>query len=507
MPPPTIVDPHTGQNNWYPQPGTRARFGEQNRTPTDADRQGRYLANWQTLTRYTQTLAQQLRRAGYLIDPDYSLSQDPDAIDKMLRDPIIQFAVRFRQRLVAGRAWSLEPKDERYKPYVPIFSDLLTRIKRFAQSRFVLSEAIFQGVSIGRFDGALQYLKLSDTAKYMHWWYPRRIVPVDKRRLRKEFVVRPESGGMVNYKYAWTIHDPEQRIWYVITRPDWYFWFIYNDEEDRLGHGRGLYDSLYVPWFMKSNLLQFGLDFSERFAAPWIKVALDAEAGDIDTLTERGQAYAEMIKVMRQLRVIWHDKRDEVDFKEASSGNQTVVDRLLDRMDEGIVRVCLANTLTTGTGDHGSRAQAEVHENSQDNAVNYDRMVFEEEHDLHLLEAVWRYNRRNLFALGFDDVPWECPFTFKLQREQRWDPSQQTEVFRLAAELKMAVRKEDFYQRFDLTEPSTDDEVIEFAQAAAPGMPPPIDDAGFSLFRTQPRNKIIRVAANTRTANWLAGAL
>lgn len=440
------------------------------------------------------------------MDPDYSLSQDPDAVDKMLRDPIIQFAVKFRQRLVSGRDYSLEPKYERYKPYVPLFSDLMKRIKRFAQSRFILSEAIFQGVSIGRFDGAMQYLKLEDTNKYLHWWYPKRIVPVDKRRLRKEFVVKPEAGGMVDYKYAWTIHDPEQRIWYVITRPDWYFWFVYNDEEDRLGHGRGLYDSLYVPWFMKSNLLQFGLDFCERFASPWIKVALDAEAGDLDTLTERGQAYAELIKVMRQMRVLWHDKRDEVDFKEPPGSTQSIVDKMVDRMDEGIVRVCLANTMTTGDSQHGSRAQAEVHENSQDNAVNYDRMTFEEEHDLHLLEALWRYNRRNLFELGYDDVPWECPFSFKLQREQRWDPSQQVDVFRLAQELRMGVRKADFYDRFDLTEPSTDDEVIEFAQNAQPGMPGPIDNSGFSLFRQPKQRKILRVA-NTQTAKWLAGIL
>lgn len=504
MPPPQIIDPLTGRANWHPQSGQQQRRTQQHE-PKDADRQGRILGNWQTLTKYTQTLAQQLRRAGYLLDPDYSLSQDPDAVDKMLRDPIINFAVNFRKRLTAGREWSLEPKEEKYKPYVPIFTDLLKRVQRFAQSRFILSEAIFQGVAIGRFDGALQYLKLTDTNKHMHWWYPKRIVPVDKRRLRKEFVVQPEPGGMVNYKYAWTIHDPEQRIWYVITRPDWYFWFIYNDEEDRLGHGRGLYDPLYVPWFMKANLQQFGLDFCERFASPWVKVALDAEAGDIDSLTARGQAYAELIKVMRQMRVLWHDKRDEMEFQEPQGATQSIVDKMLDRMDEGIVRVCLANTLTTGTDNAGSRAQAEVHENSQDNAVNYDRMVFEEEHDLHLLEGVWRYNRRNLFALGYDDVPWECPLKYKLQREQRWDPSQQVEVFRLAAELKMRVREEDFYDRFDLTQPSTDDEVIEFAAAAAPGMPGPVDNSGFSLFKGRLRDKIQRMHGESRTARWLAG--
>lgn len=486
---PTLIDPKTGQEFWKQQPGTK-NF-DPNGDPTKRQTP-RWLSNWQTINKYTQDLAMALRRAGYLVDPDYSLSQDADAIDKMMRDPIINFAVNFRKRKVAGRDWSLEPAHERYKPYATIFTDLLKRIRKFTQSRFVLAEAVFQGRSAARFDGCVDYLRLEDTNKYLQWWYPQRLLPIDKRRLRTEFVAIPRADGLVDYKYTNTLFDPEQRAWYVIKNPDWYFWFTYNDEEERLGHGKGLYDALYVPWYMKSHALQYGLQWLERWAEPWIDIALEAEAGDSDGLAARADAYIELIKQMRAGRVLVHDNRDRMDLKDAGSGSQDIIHKYLDRLDEAIVRVCLASTLTTGTAQSGTRALGEVHEESQENAINYDRMVFEEEHDTHLLRACWVHNRQNLFRLGYSDVPWECPLRFKLANEQRWKPEEQEKVFRLAADLKVpGVRREDFFTRFGLTEASPGDPVLDFAQAAANvaaggSMPP--------FFKAQA----------TRTEQWLA---
>lgn len=489
---PTTVDPGTGRQLWRPQAGLQ--HPDPKGDPKNREQQQpRIMSNWQTVNRYTQDLSMALRRAGYLQDPDYSLSQDPDAIDKMMRDPVINFAVNFRKRLVAGRDWSLEPVSERYKPFVGIFTDLMSRIRRFTQSRFILSEAVFQGVSIGRFDGYVDYLKLDDTTKYLQWWYPQRIVPIDKRRLRREFVNIPRADGILDFQYAWTLFDPEQRAWYVITRPDWYFWFTYNDEEDRLGHGKGLYDALYVPWYMKSHAMEYGLQWLERWAEPWVDVALEAEAGDTDALASRGEAYITLIKQMRKGRILMHDNRDRMALMEAGSGSQDVANKYLDRLDEGIVKVCLASTLTTGTGEHGSRAAAEVHEGSQENAVNYDRMVFEEEHDMHLMRALWVNNRANLFRLGYTDIPFECPLRFKLATEQKWVPEEQDKVFRLAKDLGVAgIRKEDFFTRFGLAEGGPDDETLDFSNPQAL--------AGAGLAPMQPMFK----GQATRTEEWLA---
>lgn len=501
---PQLIDPVTGRKHWQEAPSNK----QQDERATGNNKVPRWMSNWQTITKYTQSLAMNLRRAGYLIDPDYSLSQDADAIDKMMRDPIINFAVNFRKRLVAGREWSLEAKYEQYKPYVGIFTDLMKRIKGFVQSRFILSEAIFQGISAARFDGCIDYLKLEGTNQYMKWWLPRRLRPVDKRRLRREFVIVPLKNGLVEYKYAWTIFDPEQRAWYVVQHPEWYFWFAYNDEEDRLGYGKGLYDALYVPWYIKSNLLQYGLQWAERWAEPWIDVALEAEAGDTDALDARAEAYMALIKMMRAARVLTHDNRDRMELKEAATGSQDIIGRMGERMDEATIKVCLSSTLTTGTGEYGSRAHAEVHQNSQDSAVQYDRMVFEESHDDHLLNSMWLYNRVNLFKLGYQNVPWECPLQFKLQREKKWQMEEQEKLFRMIKDLGIGgIRKEDFFERFDLVEAGDDDEVLEMtSNFAEPAPGPGVGQPPGPMLQTYQAVPQFFAGQTTRTEAWLAGA-
>ena len=445
---------------------------------------GRRLANWQTLNAYTQRLRQALYGIGYLKDPDFSLSQDPDAIEKVMRDPIINFAVNFRKRLVAGREWYLEAEDDKYKDMVPIFTDVLSKIERFTQSRFILGEAVFQGVAIGRLDGYMDYCKLKSTDRWNKWWYPRRIAPVDKRRLRREYVRYMDDNGKMTFKYIWTIFDVEEAQWFAIDKPDWYMWFVYNDEEDRLGYGKGLYDALYLPWLLRTNVMQYGASWLERFAEPWIIAELDAEVGDTDQFSERASNYINLLKQMRGGRTLVFDKRDKLSLAEAGTGAQSILQEFIKLINEDIIRICLSNTLTTGTGQHGSRAQAEVHEDSQESAVNYDRMLFQEEHDRYLMSPVWRYNRVNLFQMGHMDVPWKCPLRFKLQQEQKWDPKEQLEVFRMAKELKVPTKVEEFRERMGLSKPAMDDEIIDLSAPAASGSP-----FGFQ----------------SRTEKWLAG--
>lgn len=448
----------------------------------------RQTANWQTLTQYTQRLRQALYSVGYLKDPDFSLSQDPDAIEKVMRDPVIRFAVDFRKRLVSGREWFLDPVSPEYKKLVPVFTDLLSRTQKFTQSRFVLAEAVFQGIAIARLDGTLGYHKLEGTDGWGKWWYPRRLAPVDKRRLRREYVRYTDDQNRMRFKHVWTIFDPEAAMWFVIERPDWYFWFNYNDEEDRLGYGKGLYDALYLPWLAKSNAMQYGLSWLERFAEPWILAELDAEVGDTDQFSERALNYINLLKQMRGGRTLVYDKRDKLSLAEAGTGSQGVIRDFVGLLNEDIIRVCLANTLTTGTGQHGSRAQAEVHEDSQDSAVNYDRLIFEEEHDAHLMHPLWRYNRANLFRLGFDNVPWECPLRFHLQQETRWDLREQVELFRAAREFGVKTRVEEFRARTSLSTPSEDEETID----------PPKQGGGMG-------GGMLGFRADTLTEKWLAG--
>src|SRR3990167_8579408 len=47
-----------------------------------------------------------------LYDPSIALRSDPDIYDKVLRDPVIAHAIRFRKFLVAGSNWSIEPASE-----------------------------------------------------------------------------------------------------------------------------------------------------------------------------------------------------------------------------------------------------------------------------------------------------------------------------------------------------------------------------------------------------------
>ena len=134
---------------------------------------------------YLRALSQVWRNGVQVYEPSVWLQRDPEAEDKMLRDPDIAHAVGYRRHLIAGRQWQIQPRrqSQRAPIAVMVATELLESIKRFTEARFKLARAFFSGARYGRIHGEFRKLTIGD-GKARWWWVPVRIEDVDKRFYR-----------------------------------------------------------------------------------------------------------------------------------------------------------------------------------------------------------------------------------------------------------------------------------------------------------------------------------
>lgn len=421
---------------------------------------------------YVRALSAAWRRSTQVFNPSLWLLKDPEAEEKMLRDADIAHAIGLRRAMIAGKDWTLVPRSknhERAEMALHVGTELVGCLKKFTESRRLLARAFFSGQRYARIHGEHRKLKIGDGRERV-WYVPTRLEDVDMRMYRQ--VV--DSDGSTG--------DPPSGHWerWDVYRGDWEPETIaesrqtirhtYEDDQATLGHGRALREALGYWWYAKTHILQESLQAAERFGQGVLRARVDG-ARDADTdlpNTEVIREWVEALEDMRSRHVLVHDAKDDVDMVQMSGTGWQMFRELREELRNTISTLVLGATMNTTATQGGSYALAEVHENTTEALIQYDRQSLEETltDDL-LIGCLWHRNHANLRELGIDN---QAP-RFTITQEKALDPQIRVQVAATAVQMGLPLAKADVYEQIGFRAPEDGEDVVEPQQPAPGGMP------------------------------------
>lgn len=414
---------------------------------------------------YSQGLARQLRQ-DRIYDPDYALANEPEIYEKMRRYPVLAGALELRKLLATGDRWTLAPASPSAidAAACPIFDALLRQCSGFNEARFNLFEGVMKGSAWAKIYGEPRWLTLG--GKTLRWWVPTALQDVDKRRfvqLKVKDPARPQDEGA----YRWHLEDPTRPEQPKPIDRDHYVRFSWSTQEDTLGYGRGLSESLIFPFWWASGLDEHGAQFAERWAQGF-RVWKLAEVNAAGAATKRAEFLSIVDEfVTRYAAVVGKD--DAFELHDAPAAAFSSVKDLL-AYYHGVIRVTVlgSSLLTDPKVEGGSFALAKTMGAQTRMIVQRDRAVGDEAIRSDLLWLMLRLNWPNLLALG---LPISEPPFFRTTDEEAAEPETRKAQFEAAVAAGLALDEDEAYEALDFTKPSPGARTFAKAPTPAPVFP------------------------------------
>jgi len=418
---------------------------------------------------YAHALGVAYRNGIEVYDPDYALAQDPEYWEKVQRDPVIKHAFEARLHKVAGRDWQLVPGKRRARPVdedaVTLMEEIVDMVPGLTQARYHLAKGVFLGETWGYIEGSRRPMTVG--GRTGNWWLPTRIRNIDKRRIRS--VPDWDSGAAAGRRItmAYEIHDIETHTWAPIHPSAPLIHFAYDDEESRLGHGRGLAEAIYFYHYAKGIVLREGLEGLEKWARGMVVAKISGKGSSPLSNETTRDAYLDELEQQRQGGIFAMDADDELDVLWADASGHTQVFAWLEYLDQAITQVILGSVLPTGGGaDVGSNARAEVESDSTETLVGYDRRALYESISRYLVGAIWYWNQKEIKALGLGDAAMPRLTATSVDES---DPEKVARTVAAILGAGIPLVKTELYDRLGWSMPSEDDEIIEGVAPSAPG--------------------------------------
>lgn len=399
-----------------------------------------------------------------LYDPDYALTKDGAAYEKMLRDPIIRQALQVRYRVAAGGTWSMVPAregDEADERAAEVMEQCLSEIRSFQNCRVKGAQAIFRGSSYLKIEGQ-RALKSFGDDKPREWWVPTALPHVDKRFVRR---IPKKSKEFESEMEIFT----RTKNWVPMPTRD-FIHVIYDDDQGRTGYGRGLAESVYFLFYAKVRALEHGLSGMERWAKGILIAKIDESApGDVtQTTADTADAMLEMIHKIRSNHGAVIGSADEVTSLETSGTGHKIVTDVLKYCDDGITRLITGSLLPAGGGSEvGSLARADVELEISDSVAQLDSEILDDAISADLVELTWELNQEPLSELGLSEA--RMP-KYKSINERKEDTEKNARVITQGLGAGIPFKREEVYDKLGMTPPGPDDDVIEGTQAPEPDL-------------------------------------
>lgn len=444
-------------------------------------------------------------------DPSYALREDLDIWEVCQRDPQVYQGIQQRLNAIAGREWRVMPAGNSKRPAskikASIMDAMLRRIPHFQDARRKLAEAVFRGQSTALICGRREFISLAEQPS-MHWFVSTGLRHIDPRR----FVIKPErerrqdGSQRIKGKLYMSVIPTYQSLptgggskpgqaslWqgrYVpVTHPEWFLRSVYDDDEARLGFGRGILDAMYFTMWCKQIVLREGLQGLERFVHGVPIVTLDpSKRGDTGQTSEamRDAALAK-IKVMRAGHAFALNTGETLQWAEPGGvGNQMVMG-LLEYLDRRLMGLITGASLKSGgnASDTGSYASDAIGMEMSDAIVQYDRDKFDEDLTLDLIGLLNRVNRPQFEALGklinCPGLADEAPGVFTTVIKRKIDPLTVLQLVQGAQQVKgFDILRSEVYDQTGFSMPSDDEDDI-FEGGAAIQEQPAVGPDGMPL--------------------------
>lgn len=401
-------------------------------------------------------------------DPEFAISRDPAIWEKIRKDPVIDHAIARRLHLVGGRERIVEAGEDGDQPELlaDVWRDARKAVKFRHEAQLQLAKAVLLGRTFGFVEGGRRRCILGGIES--DWWIPRRIVPIDRRRV--VFAIgEDENGKRCRVTKIWHI---ERREW-IECRLDRMVALLYDDEEGRLGYGRGILESVYFYHWAKGNVLREGLQGIERMHQGLKIAKVGDNRGDENATKEaiRTAFMNELDKHMARHTLVI-DEADDVQVLFPPGNESNTIVPVLRYLDEGVTQRIVGSVLPSGGGgETGSLARAQVEDDATEDLVSHDRKMLDEALTEGLVGTFIRKNRPQLEDAGLWGVPTPRERTKPVEVE---NPTEFATMLASLSSLKrpIRVRRDEVYKGLGLSVPSDDDDdVVEIGGAEAGGVP------------------------------------
>lgn len=431
---------------------------------------------------YNRSLSAAYRVWSRLYDPNYALAREPEAWEKIRRDSTIAQVIDQRLNAVASRTYRVEaasdkPEDE---TAAAIVEEMIKGIHGFNSARKLLAQAIFRSRAYAYIEGSTKLASYADTVPQM-WWAPTRLRDVDPRRIRYRPIRELNEVGVEIIRVATELWSVNREEYQELVHPEYFIKHKYEGEsEQRLGYGRGLMDSLYFAWWVRTQVWKSGLEGLERWASGIVIGKVDSfrEGSTGKTNEDIRDELLESLSIMKSRHVLVTGKEDEVQVIDGGAPGHQMVVNLLKYLDDAIKNLVLGASMPYGGGEGGSYARAEVEENSSEALVQFDRQKMDEQLTSDLIGLIWYQNRPQFAAIGLGAA--KMPH-FSSVQEKREDPTVAATIITQMAQAGLPLRLDEVYDRIGFTRPRLDgddpDEVFE-------GQAPPMPDLGLPFNAT-----------------------
>jgi len=471
---------------------------------------------------YATSIASALQQF-VLWDPSFSLNADPESAEKQIRDLVIGGAVDVLCRSIVGHQYSFEPdeSDKQSRDLAGVIHGLTRRQRYRSQCWYNMARASHRGASWGLAYPERQRLKLGD-GKEREWTVIGKVRDVDKRRFRLtqaqvlssqgkatpgeekplgqndprvytraerdapttqdvSNVAGYDAGALGNFR--WEMHrgggvQPSQTSFFwqpldSVAPLDRWLQHVVDTSEWGMSYGYALADELQFYAWAKTRVIQFGLQGLERWGQGFLWAQTKALRDGFAKGAGQATALQSTIDALRKYRsenLAATDDLTEVKLLDMPATAAANVLAWIEYLDRELVKRILAALQPTGGSDKtGGFSSAKVEEGSLDSRILYLRQPLEESWTRTYVRFLIEHNEDNLKELGLWGIPEP---RLSLKGKQQRDPAQMIEVFKLARDLRVPVKVEEFREAFELTAPNEGDQVIDYDAAAAAGIVP-----------------------------------
>lgn len=425
----------------------------------------------QTTNSYVTNLHQTLMTFyNEAVDNDFLLKNDDQGYEKLLRDAYLAGLIRQMKHLTIGQYWGLSAGDDYSKPVSSYCSDLMKSgitDDEMQKSLFYLADSFIKGLAVCKIEGEMKWLRIGDDKKADWWWVPTRLIPIDKRRL-KRIRGKDEQGRTI---WTWAIFDVEEYQWVPIEDLTPYIFHFYDSDESN-PYGRGLGGSLYYYWHAKAVLYEMMLVGAETWAGGWIVAYIDGlKRYTDDAFSDRAtrQQWIDQLEKMKSHKILVMADQDKVSLEQGpSQGHQIILDSMRYLDDAMAILLLSSNLININAG--GSYALAKVKADEQQaGPIQYNRISLSGAMTKYLIwNNVWRKNLPNFRARGLGMMR---PPKFSLDQKKLFDPEVELRIAQQMQNLGQPIKASELYERIGYTQPGDNDDGADIIRPAASPQP------------------------------------
>lgn len=278
---------------------------------------------------------------------------------EMLRDETIAASFQQLKLALIGKEWAVEPAADN-GPELAAAEFITDQLKRLEWDQITqkMVDGIYWGYKVAKLtygnEGGRWTLTAPPYTESAPDGQPRQVTPgitVEPIELFRWHSTRRMRGLTNNHPM-----DGEE------LPPRNFWWFTAGGSDDYMPHGQGLAQSLYWLWWFKRNGIKYWLAFLDKFGIP-------TAVGKYlpGTPPEKQKELIDALQAIHNESAIAIPNNAAIELLQATRSGSADYDKFPQRMDEGMMRLILGQTMTSQDGS--SRSQAEVHLTVRDEQI------------------------------------------------------------------------------------------------------------------------------------------